>query len=189
MAITLKPVDHDVSMYADAGYKKRVHSLKEAKWVSLLISKSKWNGLHETVPIFVYQSKDPVEMKRMGNDVASYWLVNKRLYMVNDKHLAPEDVTALLNEADNKRRIQLEKAHALQSMVENFDQSKRRSPIPQQSKIEVWQRDQGRCVECGSQEKLEFDHIIPVAMGGSDTTRNLQLLCETCNRRKGASLG
>lgn len=54
---------------------------------------------------------------------------------------------------------------------------------------EVWRRDQGRCVICGSQERLEFDHVIPVAMGGSNTVRNIQLLCERCNREKAATLG
>lgn len=56
-------------------------------------------------------------------------------------------------------------------------------------KIAVWQRDSGRCVECDSNEDLEFDHIIPLAMGGANTLRNLQLLCGSCNRRKGATLG
>lgn len=54
---------------------------------------------------------------------------------------------------------------------------------------EVWRRDNGRCMNCGSQERLEFDHIVSVAMGGSSTVRNVQLLCETCNREKGATLG
>ncbi|MBL8217251.1 MAG: HNH endonuclease [Bryobacterales bacterium] len=54
---------------------------------------------------------------------------------------------------------------------------------------EVWRRDQGRCVRCGSKERLEYDHIIPIAMGGSNTVRNIQLLCERCNRVKGATLG
>lgn len=52
----------------------------------------------------------------------------------------------------------------------------------------VWQRDMGKCVECGSKERLEFDHIIPVAKGGSNTERNLQLLCELCNRKKSDSI-
>jgi len=49
---------------------------------------------------------------------------------------------------------------------------------------EVWRRDQGRCVECSSKVRLEFDHIIPYSQGGSNTARNIQLLCEKCNRKK-----
>ncbi len=64
----------------------------------------------------------------------------------------------------------------------------RREYIPSDVKIFVWRRDQGRCVECGSREHLEYDHIIPVAKGGSNTARNLQLLCERCNRKKGPSI-
>jgi Holliday junction resolvasome RuvABC ATP-dependent DNA helicase subunit len=53
---------------------------------------------------------------------------------------------------------------------------------------EVWRRDQGRCVMCQSQEYLELDHIIPFSKGGSNTARNIQLLCESCNRQKGAKI-
>lgn len=53
---------------------------------------------------------------------------------------------------------------------------------------EVWRRDQGRCVDCGSRERLELDHVIPISKGGSNTARNLELRCETCNRRKGATI-
>ena len=63
-----------------------------------------------------------------------------------------------------------------------------RTGISKDAQSFVWNRDGGRCVECGSNENLEFDHIIPVSKGGSNTARNLQLLCEPCNRRKGPSI-
>lgn len=63
-----------------------------------------------------------------------------------------------------------------------------REPIPEEVRIFVHRRDQGKCVRCGSQENIEFDHIIPVAKGGSSTARNVQILCERCNREKGQSI-
>ncbi|OGF58754.1 MAG: hypothetical protein A2Y62_09585 [Candidatus Fischerbacteria bacterium RBG_13_37_8] len=65
---------------------------------------------------------------------------------------------------------------------------RKRRRIPKHVQHEVWQRDQACCVECGSKENLEFDHIIPLSKGGSDTVRNLQLLCEKCNRKKHAKI-
>lgn len=59
-----------------------------------------------------------------------------------------------------------------------------RRAIPQHVKSEVWQRDGGQCVQCGAQEYLEFDHVIPRSKGGADTARNLQLLCRRCNLAK-----
>ena len=66
---------------------------------------------------------------------------------------------------------------------------KNRYSIPRNIKDEVWNRDAGKCVQCGSNEKLEFDHIIPHSKGGSNTYRNLQLLCEPCNRSKSNKIG
>lgn len=64
----------------------------------------------------------------------------------------------------------------------------RREAIPRAVQREVWQRDMGRCVECESKERLCYDHIIPFSRGGSNTIRNLQLLCEPCNLRKGSRI-
>jgi hypothetical protein len=63
-----------------------------------------------------------------------------------------------------------------------------RRAIPEGVRHEVWRRDEGRCVDCGSHERLEFDHIIPLSKGGSSTARNIELRCEACNRRKGATV-
>ncbi|MFP4526019.1 MAG: HNH endonuclease [Bacteroidales bacterium] len=59
-----------------------------------------------------------------------------------------------------------------------------RKTITETVRHEIWRRDKGRCVKCGSQINLEFDHIIPVSKGGANTARNIQLLCEKCNRSK-----
>ena len=61
--------------------------------------------------------------------------------------------------------------------------------ISQEVKDAVWNRDGGKCVQCGSNENLEFDHIIPFSKGGANTYRNLQLLCESCNRSKSDKIG
>ena len=63
-----------------------------------------------------------------------------------------------------------------------------RKPIPPEVKREVWRRDEGKCTKCGSRERLEFDHIIPITKGGSNTVRNIELLCEPCNRSKSANI-
>lgn len=60
--------------------------------------------------------------------------------------------------------------------------------IPQEVKAEVWQRDGGKCVECGDSHYLEFDHIIPLSRGGATSAMNLQILCRSCNRAKGARI-
>jgi hypothetical protein len=42
--------------------------------------------------------------------------------------------------------------------------------IPSAVKREVWKRDGGRCVICGSTDNLHFDHDIPFSRGGSSIT-------------------
>ena len=70
-----------------------------------------------------------------------------------------------------------------------LSKKKRSRRITQEVKDKVWNRDGGKCVECGSNENLEFDHIIPHSKGGANTYRNIQLLCEPCNRSKSAKIG
>jgi hypothetical protein len=118
----------------------------------------------------------------------SYWFLRGRFYAA-DEWLTPDDVLALATERENRKRLSLERAHAALQMSHTLASRAKRQPIPRDVKTWVWQRDGGRCVECGSRADLEYDHIIPLAMGGSNTERNLQLLCGPCNGRKGATLG
>ncbi len=57
--------------------------------------------------------------------------------------------------------------------------------IPSSVKLEVWKRDKGRCVKCGRQDNLHFDHIIPHSKGGSSLVPdNIQILCARHNLGK-----
>ncbi len=54
---------------------------------------------------------------------------------------------------------------------------------------EALKSDQGfACLMCGAKEPeitLTVDHVIPLAVGGSNSIENIQGLCYTCNNRKG----
>lgn len=57
--------------------------------------------------------------------------------------------------------------------------------IPSHVRQAVWKRDKGRCVQCGRQDHLHFDHIIPYSRGGTSTSvENIQLLCARHNLQK-----
>lgn len=90
-----------------------------------------------------------------------------------------------------------EKAKKIKSYIEEncdlppipkIETSHQRKSIPTEVRREVWRRDEGHCVDCGSNVDLEFDHIIPVSKGGAHTARNIQLLCQKCNRAKSAKI-
>jgi hypothetical protein len=57
--------------------------------------------------------------------------------------------------------------------------------IPSAVKLEVWQRDKGRCVICGEEDNLHFDHDLPYSKGGTSlTAKNIRLLCARHNLSK-----
>ncbi len=68
-------------------------------------------------------------------------------------------------------------------LSESFSSSRTRH-IPDTVKREVWYRDGGKCVRCGSVQYLEYDHIIPHCKGGANTVNNVQVLCRGCNAIK-----
>ena len=57
--------------------------------------------------------------------------------------------------------------------------------IPTSVKVEVWARDKGQCVLCGSKENLHFDHELPYSKGGTSlTAENVRILCMKHNLEK-----
>ena len=48
----------------------------------------------------------------------------------------------------------------------------------------VLNRDGYRCAKCGLASRLEVDHVVPLAHGGTSDLVNLQALCRTCHIAK-----
>jgi 5-methylcytosine-specific restriction endonuclease McrA len=128
------------------------------------------------------QQRSPVLV--CTRDRRRWWAFRGRFYW-EDEELHSDDVAALVHARQHRKQRQLDRAKDLMSL--DADPS-RRERIPEDVQRLVFRRDGGRCVKCGSRELLQFDHVIPVALGGSSTAENLQVLCTNCNREKSDSL-
>lgn len=60
--------------------------------------------------------------------------------------------------------------------------------VSKRTRFEVLRRDDYRCRYCRSTDNpLTIDHVIPVALGGSDDPSNLVACCKDCNAGKSSS--
>ncbi len=123
------------------------------------------------------------EPTKLCHGGGGHWAFKGYEYEVKGPYTEDEIKLLILEDFDRERRL-FEK---LKSKFDSADESEPlyvRSRIPEGVRIEVWRRDSGKCAICGSREKLEYDHIVPISKGGSNTARNIELLCEKHNRSK-----
>ncbi|WP_158085675.1 HNH endonuclease [Henriciella aquimarina] len=70
-------------------------------------------------------------------------------------------------------------------MARRPDWIKDRKPFSEAVKRAVQERSGGTCEKLGCEaEGEEYDHGVPVALGGESTLENCRLLCTACHRRK-----
>jgi 5-methylcytosine-specific restriction endonuclease McrA len=133
------------------------------------------------------QQRQPVPVARSGGRV--WWWFENEFYWESGRY-SERDVLALIRDRQRRAAQRLDRAHMLLNVEEGQAPrvSGRREPIPREVRRAVFERDGGKCAQCGSNFDLQYDHIIPVALGGATTVENLQLLCGDCNREKGADL-
>jgi len=117
-----------------------------------------------------------------------YWMYQDRFAWEN-QGLEGRDVMAILHDKDRRADRDLKRAHVLLDVEQGLAAPlpRQRQPIPREVREAVFARDGGRCVQCQSNFDIQYDHVIPWSLGGADSLQNLQLLCSSCNQRKGAS--
>lgn len=130
-----------------------------------------------------------------ATDRSRVWLFRDAFY-VADRVPQPSEIEEVIlrvkalhyqhEDSLRKLREQVSNYEATEGQVDGTVPIRRR--IRDDVRLLVWARDKGSCVKCASTMELQFDHIIPLARGGSDEAANIQLLCRTCNLAKGDRL-
>ncbi len=111
----------------------------------------------------------------------------------------PEDIANALTAMDDRGIIEWDRDAGVVRFPKERWRRLRGRPTLSQPRIEwlktrnqarprILERDGYGCVRCDSTDRLEIDHILPLARGGGNEDDNLQTLCRPCNRRKWAFL-
>jgi hypothetical protein len=128
--------------------------------------------------------REPLLIAR--DDSRQWWIYQGAFYWESYGY-SPHDIAALIHQRMRRRQQQLDHARMLYN-AEQAPPANRRGAITKAMRQAVYERDGGACVECDSTFDLQYDHLIPVALGGATTVDNLQLLCSACNQSKGGRI-
>ena len=131
------------------------------------------------------QVTDPVLLGTYS-DRHFYWYRDQFFWTNNDDYDS-QDIKARLFARDRQKQRELDHCPCTHGCGGLACRPEARTD-PEGRQHAVFQRDEGKCIECGSDFDIQYDHIIPFSMGGANTIENLQLLCARCNQQKGGRL-
>ena len=99
------------------------------------------------------QQQRPVTVMTDPLSNKTWWMFKDEFYW-EDEQFSVREVAILIIDNIKQRKKRVERAAARINQG-NSRLTRRRQPIPDDVKVNVWQRDRGRCVKCGSQEALD----------------------------------
>ena len=110
-------------------------------------------------------------------------MVDAKEFVVRTAKYTPKELgEILLNIYDDTLSGRWENLEDIEWIVRYYKGTSPRDSIPPSLRKKV--KSALCCTVCGSDDRTEIDHIIPVSKGGDSSEENLQLLCFTCNRSK-----
>ena len=134
------------------------------------------SGLQRTTPVLLTANKG-----------WHWWWYGDRFWWA-DRDLSAGEIVSTIVAMDLSSHDQREAFERAQ--VDLFGHDGDASPefvLPDHIRREVWIRNGGRCVDCGATSSLVFHHVLPYAVGGSNTAPNLELRCRLCLLRRRAN--
>jgi hypothetical protein len=131
------------------------------------------------------QRTTPVRLT--AKDGRRWWWYRDRFWWADARLSAHEIESSILtiDLASESQREAFEQAQA--GLVGRNDVATAEDAVPDSVRREVWIRDRGLCVDCGVTAGLAFDHVLPLAVGGTNTAPNLELRCRPCQLRRRAN--
>ena len=162
---------------------KRLKELKSKEWHGKGEKKRIFEEFEEKVKPEIIKIQEKIKNGEFLRTMNGYVYKNA-LYTFDEGNYTDEERILLILELEDKERQKFEQLKRKFSLSQEAEKTPKRDAIPEAVRIAVWRRDEGKCAKCGSRKNLEYDHIIPVSKGGGNTVRNIELLCEECNRKK-----
>jgi hypothetical protein len=123
-------------------------------------------------PVFV--------MKRDGR--AWWWYLNRTWW--DDGKLRQRQLADLVLRRDLQRVLENDAVARARIAILGRTEGPEKLPVPDSLHLDVWSRHRGRCVDCGSSERVNFDTIIATAQRRPETPRNFELRCQQCRDRR-----
>ena len=131
------------------------------------------------------------ELQYRTNILQRLWFYSNFLLYVNRQCRSEKDYEYIKLKVEEHV---LERGDEYQKLVKKIDRLRQissnrlqpnRKQISDHVSAFVLQRDLNKCVLCGDDINLQFDHILPVSKGGNNEPENLRILCQQCNQSRG----
>lgn len=170
---------HDISKTQDIKNPKIVDQPRTTK-----TGKVTQNGLFAQAVEEYRNGKNPEVVRAYEKILDGVWSEKGFFNLINYQYLKDENNRFIFRYILEETEIDLESDKIIKNTLRP-----RSRVIPSDIKKVVWERDQGRCIICGSSDELHFDHDLPYSKGGTSVkSENVRILCARHNLEKSAKI-